>query len=102
MLVKVKEKYFDKDDGDKLRLKGQILDIEDEARAKKLISLGYLLPVKPIKVTNKNTISKEEVLDETVDIGKLSKDEIKAILDKEGVKYKASDSKDQLLKLLEK
>ena len=34
--------------------------------------------------------------------GELTKDEIKKVLDKKGVDYKASDSKDQLLKLLRK
>jgi len=34
--------------------------------------------------------------------GELTKDEIKKVLDKKGVDYKAGDSKDQLLKLLRK
>lgn len=45
---------------------------------------------------------KKEVFDQSVELGKLSKDEIKEMLDKEGVEYKASDSKERLLKLLEK
>lgn len=53
MIVRVIENYFDSEDKKTLRKKGQILDMEDETRAKKLIDLGYLRECEIIKVEKK-------------------------------------------------
>lgn len=46
--------------------------------------------------------NEKKKIQDNVDIEELTKDKIKEMLDKKGVDYKASDSKDQLLKLLRK
>jgi hypothetical protein len=46
--------------------------------------------------------NEKKKIQDNVDIEELTKDKIKEMLDKKGVDYKASDSKDQLLKLLKK
>ena len=102
MLVLVLNKYLDKEQNHVLRDKNQVLDIEDSKRAKELIKLGFVEEVKPIKV-GKNTEEKltlDEIKDETVDVGSITKKEIKELLDKEGIKYKSSSTKDELLDLL--
>ena len=46
--------------------------------------------------------NEEKKVHDNVNIEELTKDKIKEMLDQKGVDYKASDSKDQLLKLLRK
>lgn len=46
--------------------------------------------------------NEKKKIQDNVDIEELTKDKIKEMLDQKGVDYKASDSKDQLLKLLRK
>ena len=102
MLVIVKNEYLDKECNNALRKKGQILDIADKKRANALIKLGYVQKCKIIKVEKKteDKISLDEIKDETVDVGSITKKEIKELLDKEGIEYKSSSTKDELLDLL--
>lgn len=103
MLVLVLNKYLDKEQSGVLRDKNQVLDIEDSKRAKELIKLGFVEEVKPIKVgknTEDNKLTLDEIKDETVDVGSITKKEIKEVLDKEGIEYKSSATKDELLDLL--
>lgn len=43
MLVKVIRDYYDKDDGNKLRKRGALLDYEDDKRAEELIAKGVVV-----------------------------------------------------------
>lgn len=102
MLGLVINKYLDKETNNKLRKKGQVLDIANEKRAKELIKLGYLKELEIIKVEKETEekISLAEIKDETVDVGSITVKEIKALLDKNNIKYKSSANKDELLDLL--
>lgn len=102
MLVIVKNEYLDKECNNALRKKGQVLDIEDSKRANDLIKLGYLKELEIIKVEKETEekISLAEIKDETVDVGSITVKEIKALLDKNNIKYKSSANKDELLDLL--
>lgn len=42
MLVRVIRDYYDKDDGNKLRKRGALLDYEDDKRAEELIAKGVV------------------------------------------------------------
>lgn len=46
--------------------------------------------------------NEEKKVHDNINFEQLTKDKIKEMLDQKGVDYKASDSKDQLLKLLRK
>lgn len=99
-LYKVLRTCKDKNDDKKTLRVGDIVSC-DNKRGKSGVDKGYFKPLKVIELqeeTDKLTL--DEIKDETVDVGSITKKEIKELLDKEGIEYKSSSTKDELLDLL--
>lgn len=102
MLIKVTNYFYDKDNPEKVFLEGDVVKVEDEARAKDILDRKLGVEVKTEPEEFKVLGEERKATDEETKVENMTKDQLMQALDQMGKEYPKAATKAELIALFEK